>query len=138
MKFPKIENSLNVEIKRLESMNGFLIFALIPLVLTIGITPALPFDLIPEADALKAARVSQPQYGSATAKIVCGDRLCSEVSGGYEAWKEGQGESSRVEAPSVSAPEMKAKEMDSMEKGIVLPSLSSSRNPASLKPLRAG
>ena len=88
------------------------IFLIIPLILTIGITPA--FDLIPEADALKAKKVTQPVYGSAT-KIVCGDRLCSEVPGGYEAWKESQKESSRVESPTAPAPEMEDKEMETME-----------------------
>ena len=90
------------------------IFVIIPLILTIGITPALPFDLIPEADARKMAEVTQPRYGSAT-KIVCGDRLCSEVPGGYEAWKESQKESSRIESPTAPSPEMEDKEMEAMD-----------------------
>ncbi len=35
-----------------------------------------------DADATKAKGVSTSQYGSATAGIVCGDRLCSEYPGG--------------------------------------------------------
>jgi len=50
--------------------------ALIPLILSIGITPALSFDFIPEADALKSKGNSLTETGS---KKVCGDRLCSET-----------------------------------------------------------
>ncbi len=50
--------------------------ALIPLILSIGITPVLSFDFVPEADAIKAKGVSLPETGS---KKVCGDKLCSEL-----------------------------------------------------------
>ena len=58
----------------------FLIFALIPLILTIGITPAINSGFLPEADALKAKGKPAWKYGSGTAGIVCGDRLCSEIA----------------------------------------------------------
>jgi len=54
-----------------------LIFALIPLILSIGIAPALQFDVVPNADAVKAKGNSLTEINS---KKVCGDRLCSEVS----------------------------------------------------------
>ena len=50
--------------------------------------------MIEEAEALKAKGTTTWKYGAATAKIVCGDRLCSEYPGGYEAWKESQNKSS--------------------------------------------
>ncbi len=52
-----------------------LIFALIPLILSIGIVPALQFDVIPNADAVKAKGNPLTETNS---KKVCGDRLCSE------------------------------------------------------------
>jgi len=57
-----------------------LIIFLIPLILSIGVTPVLSFDFIPEADALKSKGNPLLKYGSATKGIVCGDRLCSEIS----------------------------------------------------------
>ena len=56
-----------------------IIFALIPLILLIGITPVLQSDIIPNAEAVKAKGNSLTETNS---KKVCGDRLCSEVSGG--------------------------------------------------------
>jgi len=53
-----------------------LIFALIPLILSIGIAPALQFDVVPNADAVKAKGNSLTETNS---KKVCGDRLCSEL-----------------------------------------------------------
>ena len=50
---------------------------LIPLILSIGISPVLPFDIVQEADALKGKGVYNQKYGSETKHIVCGDRLCS-------------------------------------------------------------
>ena len=38
-----------------------------------------PLNLLQSADALKGQGVSTAQYGSATKRIVCGDKLCSEV-----------------------------------------------------------
>jgi len=55
------------------------IFALIPLILSIGITPALSFDLLQEADALQAKGTKVSRHGSDTAGIVCGDRLCDDI-----------------------------------------------------------
>ena len=52
------------------------IFALIPLILSIGIAPALQSDFLPEANATKSKGNSLTEIGS---KKVCGDRLCSEV-----------------------------------------------------------
>ena len=52
----------------------YLLFALIPLILSIGIT-TLPFEFLPEVDALKSKGTHLPETGS---KKVCGDRLCSE------------------------------------------------------------
>ena len=59
---------------------------LIPLVLSIETIPGLPFDLFHEADATKSAgndlpgRLAVKSYGSANNSIVCGDRLCSELT----------------------------------------------------------
>ena len=54
---------------------------------TILVTSALTTStfMIEEADAYKSKGTPGWKYGSATAKIVCGDRLCSEYPGGYEA-----------------------------------------------------
>ncbi len=49
---------------------------LISLILSIGITPALSFDFIPKADALKSKGNSPIEIGS---KKVCGDKLCSKM-----------------------------------------------------------
>lgn len=59
-------------------MDHRLVFALIPFALSIGITPALPFDFTQDAFALKAAGKSSSQYGSAGSPV-CGDRICSEI-----------------------------------------------------------
>ncbi len=96
-----------------KTLKYFGLLAILPL-----LTVAITINYAPEADALKGQGVSAARYGSATSKIVCGDRLCSEVPGGYEAWKEGQGESSRTTVPTAPAPEMEA--MDSMEKEMEL------------------
>ena len=59
---------------------------LIPLVLWIETRPGLPFDLFQEADATKSAgndelgRLAVKSYGSANNRIVCGDKLCSELT----------------------------------------------------------
>ena len=58
-------------------MNSWLVFAFIPLILSIGVIPALQPDIIPNAEAVKAKGTSLPETGS---DKVCGDRLCSEVS----------------------------------------------------------
>ena len=80
------------------------LFVIIPLVLSIGVTPALLFaDIIPEADALKAEGKPTMRYGSTTAGIVCGDRLCSEI------------EQTKQETP---VPEIEDEKIKSTAKGI--------------------
>ncbi|KAF6242683.1 hypothetical protein C6988_05680 [Nitrosopumilus sp. b1] len=46
-------------------------------------------DSIEPAYAAKAKGVSSTQFGEDTRKIVCGDRLCSEIEGGREAFDRG-------------------------------------------------
>ena len=64
----------------------FILVILVPLVLSIGTIPGLPFDLFQEADATKSAgndlpgRLAVKSYGSANNRIVCGDKLCSEIT----------------------------------------------------------
>jgi len=58
--------------------------------------------LILDADAIKAQGKSTNQYGSNTAGIVCGDRLCSEYPGGYEQFQKDRGESSKVGAEAIT------------------------------------
>ena len=52
------------------------LFALIPLILSMGITPVLSSDFLPEANAVKAKGNSLTETNS---KKVCGDRLCVEI-----------------------------------------------------------
>jgi len=52
-------------------------------------TVALTTNLVDDADAIKAQGKPTTQYGSKTASIVCGDRLCSEIPGGREAFEAG-------------------------------------------------
>jgi len=56
------------------------LFAILPLAMV-----ALAPELVNDADAYKAegspGQVSPKSYGSATADIVCGDRLCSTPEG---------------------------------------------------------
>ncbi len=56
---------------------NLLVFAFIPLILSLGITPVLQSEIIPNADAIKAKGNSLTETNS---KKVCGDKLCSEVS----------------------------------------------------------
>ena len=64
----------------------FILVILIPLVLSIGTIPGLPFDLFQEADAKKSEGNNEPgrlavkSYGSANKRVVCGDKLCSELT----------------------------------------------------------
>jgi len=64
----------------------FILVTLIPLVLSIGTIPGLGLDLFQEADAKKSdgmdtpGRIGVKSYGSANNGIVCGDRLCSELT----------------------------------------------------------
>lgn len=65
----------------MESKFSNLKFFFIPLILTIGIIPALEFiEIIPEAEAQQKAvgPVSPKSFGSKNNARVCGDRLCSE------------------------------------------------------------
>lgn len=57
-----------------KNLNPWMILV-IPLVLTLGIVPALQSDFVPSVEAAKAKGTSLPETGS---KKVCGDRLCSE------------------------------------------------------------
>ncbi|MFB5597642.1 MAG: hypothetical protein ACE5RJ_01310, partial [Nitrosopumilaceae archaeon] len=99
------------------------LLAILPL-LTVAITT----DYTPEAEALKSKGKDTPgrggadSYGAATKGIVCGDKLCSEIPGGYAAWKEQQAKSSRIgtattqpEPAPAPAPKMEDKKMDAME-----------------------
>ena len=56
---------------------NLLAYAVIPLILSIGIIPALQSEIIPNADAIKSKGNSMTETNS---KKVCGDRLCSEIS----------------------------------------------------------
>ncbi len=64
----------------------FILVTLIPLVLSIGTIPGLGLDLFQEADAKKSdgmdtpGRIGVKSYGSVNNGIVCGDRLCSELT----------------------------------------------------------
>jgi len=57
-------------------MNSWWIIVLIPLVLSLGITSSLQFEIIPNAEAIKSQGNSLTETNS---KKVCGDRLCSEI-----------------------------------------------------------
>ncbi len=52
------------------------IFALVPIILSIGIIPAL--EIIQEADGQAQGPKGAKSYGSKNNRIICGDRLCSE------------------------------------------------------------
>jgi len=56
-----------------------LIFALIPLILSMGIIPVLQIDLLQESNALQAKGTKVWRYGSSTAEIVCEDKLCNNI-----------------------------------------------------------
>ena len=57
---------------------------------SILLTGAIATSSIQSADALKSGGVSVSSYGSKTKSMVCGDRLCSEIQGGREAWESQQ------------------------------------------------
>ena len=71
-------NIILVKVVTSNLKNYVLLFPMIPLILSIGIAPVLPFDFIQEADALKSEGTFTPQYGSSSG--VCGEKLCSEIS----------------------------------------------------------
>ena len=68
-----IHSSILKSDQNVQSFMKFVIFALIPLILSIGIVPALPLD---DAFALKSNGNLLTEVGS---KKVCGDKLCSEI-----------------------------------------------------------
>ena len=74
---------------------GFL--AILPL-----FTFGLATNYFAEVDALKSkgsdapGRVAADAYGSKTARIVCGDRLCSEYPGGYAQFQKDKGKSAKI------------------------------------------
>ena len=72
-----------------QSLKYIGLLAILPLAM-ITLAP----DYISEADAQKAegspGTVSPRSYGSATADIVCGDRLCSTAEGSPEPGNEGR------------------------------------------------
>jgi len=60
--------------------NIFLLIISVPLVLSLGFTPIFSdFGLLQEGQAVKAQGVYTKKFGSATAGIVCGVKLCSEI-----------------------------------------------------------
>ena len=59
------------------TMRSWMSFALLPLILSIGIVPSLSHELFPDADAIKAKGNSLPETNS---KKVCGDKLCSDAN----------------------------------------------------------
>ena len=85
---------------------GFL--AILPL-----FTFGLALNYFPEVDAAKSkgddapGRVGADSYGSANARIVCGDRLCSEYPGGYDQFQKDKGKSAKIgeEAVTPEVPE---------------------------------
>ena len=69
-----------MRLKHLKFKN-FSIFFLIPLILSIALISSISFfDLIQKAEGVPAEGTpSQKSFGSKTAGIVCGDRLCTEA-----------------------------------------------------------
>ena len=53
---------------------------LFSIVILLTFTVVTSIDVLPTADATKAKGTSTQKYGTATKSIVCGDRLCSEIS----------------------------------------------------------
>jgi len=88
----------------------------IPVLASILILGSL--GLIQDADAIKAQGKSVNQYGSKTASIICGDRLCSEYPGGYEQFQKDQGQSSKIGAEAIT-PKI-AEEEETMEEEMMM------------------
>jgi len=81
-------------------------------------TVALTTNLVNDVDALKAKGKTTDQYGSKTANIVCGDRLCSEIPGGraaYEAEKVPVEEEEEVTTEEVTTEEVTTEEVTTEE-----------------------
>ena len=68
---------------------------------------ALAYEF-PDAEAAKAKGTGTSSYGAANANIVCGDRLCSEYSGGRGEFEKSMGIPPLVPAEADPVPEMQA------------------------------
>jgi len=104
----------------IKTLKYFGLLAILPL-----FTMALTTNYImEEADATKSegsnapGRMATKSYGSATSKIVCGDKLCSEYPGGYEQFQKDQGRSSKIGAEAIT-PEI-AEEEVTMEEEMMM------------------
>jgi glyoxylase-like metal-dependent hydrolase (beta-lactamase superfamily II) len=75
-------NYLNL-ISTLDYLLKSIIFALLFLILTIGIIPALSFSFVPTAEAYGGGGGG----GKKPDPRVCGEKLCSEITGGRNAWE---------------------------------------------------
>jgi len=79
-------------------------------------TVALTTNFVNDADAIKSKGRTTDQYGSKTASIVCGDRLCSEYPGGYEQFQKDQGQSSKIGDEAITPKIAEEKEVTIEEK----------------------
>jgi len=59
-------------------MGNKILLAIIPLIISIGIIPALTIDYIPDADAFTKSKGTPLLKVGSSGSVVCGDRLCSE------------------------------------------------------------
>jgi len=75
-----------------------LVFAVI-IAATILLTGTImtSLDFIQTAEALKGQGVKSSVYGSKTKNLICGDRLCSEIPGGIESFKQEMKQKATVE-----------------------------------------
>ncbi|MDH5569948.1 MAG: hypothetical protein OEX98_09205 [Nitrosopumilus sp.] len=64
----------------------FTVLLTITILLTTSIVTSA--GIIPDAEAMKAQGISVSKYGPQTKNQVCGDRLCSEIPGGRQAYEE--------------------------------------------------
>ena len=55
------------------------LFLIVPLILTLGLVSSGFTDFIQDVEAEKADGVLTKKFGSKNARIVCGDRLCSQI-----------------------------------------------------------
>ena len=80
-----------------KTLKYFGLLAILPL-----LTVALTTNYFTEVDALKSrgsdapSRVGADSYGSANARIVCGDQLCSDYPGGYAQFQKDKGKSAKI------------------------------------------
>jgi len=82
-------------------------------------TVALTTNFVNDADAIKSKGRTTDQYGSKTASIVCGDRLCSEYPGGYEQFQKDQGQSSKIGDEAITPKIAEEKEV-TMEESVMI------------------